>query len=82
MEQSHLFYPLLSELNQAISTGYFHAFNLHLYGCLYCLKKWDKQYDINEFSIKTIPCTLLNTTLYLITTNNGLLGTMIKYHEY
>ena len=76
---SHL---LISELSDAKSKGFAHDFIAHANGLLHTLTNPDRYYDIHEFAITVFPCLLLNATLYLISTYDGVKGTMIDYHEF
>ena len=76
------FHLSIPELNDAKSKGFVHDFILHVNGLLYCLANPDHYYELNEFATTVIPCALLNATLYLISTNDDIHGTMIEYHEF
>ena len=80
MEKSNSHF-LVQELNEAKSKGFIHDFILHVNGLLYCLAYPNHYYEMHEFSAIAIPCSLLNATLYLISTNDGICGTMIEYWE-
>ena len=73
---------LIPELHEAKSQGFVHDFTLHMNGLLHCLAHPCRYYEINEFHTTAIPCAQLNATLYLISTNDGVCGTMIDYHEF
>lgn len=79
---SPLSFSLLKELKQAISLGYIHDFKMNPDGLLHCPAYPDRTYEIHQISINVITCTESNSSLYLIKTNDGLLGNMIEYHEY
>lgn len=72
----------IPELNEAKLNGFTHDFLFHANGLMYCLTYPDQHYGINDLSAIAIPCMELNATLYLISTNDGVCGTMIEYHDF
>jgi len=74
------YYHFLQQLNEAISDGFTHHFQLFPCGLIRCISS-RKEYTIEEISITVEPCVECRANFYYITTFDGLKGTAYEHWD-
>ena len=71
-----------NELAEAIRQGFTYDFRLLTTGAICCCANWGRIYELHELQTQFICCCELHLTLYLITTDDGIKGTLLDYWEH